>query len=478
MRKNKVISFGLLIAAFIFFCNPNFNIFDILPDAIACLFVIAAISKLSDLCDDLYEAKHAFTVLFWVNMSKLPAAIVVFSITGNNMNEATMWLVAAFCYAVADAIFTIRAFSALFNGLAYLGARNDGGDVLYYYELAKGSKEKNKLPRVFRLENLASATSVFIIIKSAASTIPAFLYIYPQDDINLSGFVPTRFIPHLTVLCGIISLVFGIIWASKACSYVKHIAKQTSFWENISKAYVEKVLPQKGIFIMRGMRVFSIIFTFAVFFSVDLYFDEINYLPDFVSAALFFASAFVIEKYSDGAKSLKITSAVYFVTSLFTYIAMILFKTGMFSDFGYSYINVYANETAYNLYAIYSSANSVSQIAFIAVMMSAAVVMIRVVRAHTGINTITGVSNSSLPLVRVYGRRIMRMRALSVIAAIVSVLYFYLIVYSERRLNNLYKPQYSIIWMIDFFIGMVYAVHASNLASDILGEVKYKYKYE
>ena len=131
MKKKKVISFGLLIAAFVFFCNPNVNILDFLPDCFACLFVVIAISRIGDLCEDLGEAKRAFITLFWINISKFPAMILVAWITGTNMNEQTMWLLAAFCYAVGEAVFTIRAFSLLFEGLAYLATRNDGGEFIY-----------------------------------------------------------------------------------------------------------------------------------------------------------------------------------------------------------------------------------------------------------------------------------------------------------------------------------------------------------
>ena len=108
--------------------------------------------------------------------------------------------------------------------------------------------------------------------------------------------------------------------------------------------------------------------------------------------------------------------------------------------------------------------------------------MMRIVRTHTGINTITGASSSSRPLVNVYGARITRMRVISVITAIMSVLYFYLIVYAERvplRDDRFaYMPKFEFVWMIDFAIGMIYAIHASNLVGDIVSEVKYKYKYE
>ena len=121
MKNNKVVSFGLLIAAFVFFCNPNINIFDLLSDCFACIFMIIALGKLGDICDDIGEAKRAFITLFWVNLAKLPALIITLAITGNNANERTMWLVVAFTFAVLEIVYAMRAFSLFFDGVAYLG---------------------------------------------------------------------------------------------------------------------------------------------------------------------------------------------------------------------------------------------------------------------------------------------------------------------------------------------------------------------
>ncbi len=489
MRKNKVISFGLLIAAFVFFCNPNINVFDILPDALACLFVILAISRLGDLCDDLGEAKRAFITLLWINLSKLPAFIVVLWITGSNMNEGTMWLVLAFCYAVVDVVFAIRAFSQLFAGLAYLGTRNDGGEFIYMQVLRpeKQIKQKNgkikTIPaRIMRIESLSRFTSVFIAVKAVCCTLPEFVYIYRADEIDLSNPDLVRFRPHLYVLLSIVAVVFAVIWLCKMCRYTVHLAKYSEFWKHMTEQYREKVLPRKGIFIMRYVNVFAIIVSAAAFFSVDLYLDEINVIPDFISAILFFAASLVIAKYVDGAKWLKATSVIYFVTSLCTFVAMIMFKTGMFSPFGYYYHDVHTVQNAKRLYTIYVASNALTQIAFIAVMLATAAVMMKIVRMHTGMNTLTGVSSSFRPLDKVYGGRIVRMRVFSVITAIMSMLYFFLIVYAERiPLRDgryVYMPKFEVVWMIDFVIGIIYAVHLSNIASDLVSEVNYKYKYE
>ena len=408
---------------------------------------------------------------------------------GRKNRTAGRWLLLAFCYGVADAVFTVRAFNLLFDGLAYLGTRNDGGDFLYHRVVRpekaivkKNGKTRVRPAKIWRLENLSGFTTLFIIVKSVCSTLPEFVRIYRTDEINNFGYAYADFIPHLYILLGIAATAFAAVWATKMLRYVSDMKRHGGFWSQIAEKYREVVLPRRGIFIMRYVNVFAIILSAAAFFSVDLYLDEINVIPDFISAILFFAAACVVAKYSGGATSLKVTSIIYFITSVFTFVAMVMFKTGMFSSFGYYYKNVHSVDSARALYTLYAAANVVSQLAFVAVMMSAAAVMMRIVRAHTGINTLTGASSSSRPLEKVYAARIMRMRVISVAAAIMSVLYFYLVVYAERvPLRDgrfAYMPRFEIVWMIDFVLGMIYAIHASNLASDLVSEVKYKYKYE
>ncbi|MBQ4557536.1 MAG: hypothetical protein IJA60_07815 [Clostridia bacterium] len=487
MKKKKVISFGLLIAAFVFFCNPNVNILDFLPDCFACLFVVIAISRIGDLCEDLGEAKRAFITLFWINISKFPAMILVAWITGTNMNEQTMWLLAAFCYAVGEAVFTIRAFSLLFEGLAYLATRNDGGEFIYTLPTRHPKPKKNgkvRQVRPRRFESLIGSTIVFTIAKVACYALPEFIFIAPHDDINPTGILPTHYRPLLIGVGFVVCLFFSAFWLIKMIQYVSHLKKRSDFWDNMRIEYETKVLPRRGIFVMRRVHVFAIIVAIAAVLSVDLYLDEINRFPDFISAALFFSAACVIGKEAGNTRWLKLSSIGYFVTSVVTFVTMIGFKTDYSGEVGiaYTYDSVHKVARAKELYTVYAVSNLVTQIAFLFVMFSLAAVMMRIVRAHTGINTLTGVSNSSRPLESVYASRIMRMRFLSFAAAVMSALYFYFVVDVERvPLRNggqIYMAKFEVVWMVDFVIAMIYAIHAANLATDLSSEVNYKYKYE
>ena len=486
--KNRMIRFGLLICGFLFFCNPNLNIIDILPDCIGCLLIVIALTKLGDLCADLGEAKRAFLTLFWITLSKLPALLLLLWITSVNVGEQTMNLVFAFSYGVLETVFALRAFSLLFNGLAYLGTRQEGGEFLYTLPQPKAKPEaKNGKPRrvrVRRFESLFRVTAIFLVAKAVLYTLPECAYLSSHDtlgSITSDGMTLLRFRPLLILLSMALGFVFGIVWLFHICRYVRHIAKQTAFWDRLYTQYASTVLTRQGVFVMRRVYAFTILASAAAIFSVDFYVSQINILPDFVSAILFFAAACVIAKDAGNTLWLKIISVFYFAASALTFANMIAFTNE------YPYSAVHKIERAQELYARYAIANAISQLSFIALMFVFAAVLMRIVRVHTGINTVTGVSSSSRPLEQVYRGRTVRLCIFSALAAIMSVLYFCFVVDVKAiPLRNdtyasggyVYFAKFEIAWMVDFAVAMLYAIFTCNLLSDLLSEVRYKYKYE
>lgn len=491
MKRNSILRFGLLILGFVFLANPNVNIIDILPDAIGCLCIVAALFKVGDLSSEMGEAKRAFLTLFWITLSKLPAFAAMLWITGTNVDESSIRLVFAFCYAALEVVFGIRAFTLLFDAFAYIGTRHEGGEFLYYRVVRperqkplKNGKVKVIPARIWRLETLSRATSLFFIVKAAMYTLPEITTLSSQNslgDITPEGLAFANFYPLLAAFAVVVALVFGIVWLCRICAYTRRIAREKAFWKKLYTEYEGTVLPRGGIFTMRRTYVFTLLVSAAALFSVDLYLDQINCLPDFISAILFFIAACVIAKEIDGAKWLKAMSLAYFATSVVTYALMIRFT----DEYAYSAVHKIAR--AKELYAPYAISNAVTQIAFIAVVFALAAVLMRIVRAHTGINAVTGTFSGSRPLQKVYAGRAVRLRIFGILAAIMSVLYFYFVVdVKSVSLRDgtyggggyLYFPKFEIVWMVDFTIAMIFAVFTCNLVSDLLSEVRYKYKYE
>lgn len=485
MKQKKLLRFAFLIVGFIFLANPNVNIIDLLPDAIGCLFIIAALFRLGDLSAEIGDAIRAFLTLFWITLSKLPATVLMFWITGNGLDQTAIRLVFAFCYATAEIVFGIRAFRRLFDGLAYLGERRDGGDFLYYRVVRPETTLKNgkvRRERVWRLESLTSLTACFLIFKSVLYTLPEVTTLASQNSlgyVTAEGLAWDRFYPLLVGMSVLLTFVFGMIWLVNACIYVGRIAQETAFWNALSAEYGETVVGKRSVFTVRRVRIFTVLASAGALFAVDFYVDGYNYLPDAISALLFLVAGFVIAKEIGGALWLKITSLLYFASSVTTAVYMMRFS----SEYAYSAVHKIAR--AKELYMPYAVSNAVTQVLFFCTVLAFASTLMQIVYVHTHVETATATASSSRTLGRVYAGRVVLLRIFGALAAVMSSLYFYFVV-DVRPISQdgtfgggyMYFPRFEIAWIVDVVIALIFAVYACNLCSDLLEEVRYRYDYE
>ena len=108
---------GYMIVGCIFLCNPFINIIDILPDFIGYLFIMKALSELSDLDRNIGTARKKFKAAMWVSLVK--AALVFASM----IFDSTWYLILTFTFGLLECMYLIPAFIDLFYGISYLEGR-------------------------------------------------------------------------------------------------------------------------------------------------------------------------------------------------------------------------------------------------------------------------------------------------------------------------------------------------------------------
>ena len=483
-----MIRFGLLTVGILFLFNPDVNLIDVLPDCIGYLCICFAIARAADLCGELADAHAEFRRLFWITLSKLPAWLIATLITARSVGEETILLSLTFVYAVAETVFGIRAFTRLFAGLTYLGTRYDGGEFLYKIparpKKLRGSDGPTVVLRSRSLGGLTTLSCAFVIFKSVFCVLPELSLLSNYDSLGFvtpDSAVLYRYRPLLIGMSCVLVLVCGLIWLCQMLGYVRHIRKNTAFWDSLSAIYRETVLPKTGIFVMRRVHVFMIVAALAAFTSVDMYLDEINYIPDFLSALLFLAAAFVmLRDFGAQAKALLWSAVLYLATAAATCVTMLQFTAE------YVYSSVHKIERARELFMRYAGANAAEQIAFLACVWSLAAICMRIVTEHTGINSLTSVSGSNKPLVQVFARKTIWMRVWAVLMSAMSIAYFYFVTDVQRITlpggsgpsGYTWFPRFEFAWILDVLIGLIFAVYTTNLISDIHAEVRYKYKFE
>ena len=81
------IRFGMIVAAIVLLCNPNINLFDIMPDFIAYLLLSISLTYAGAANPYLSQAREGFKQLMWLNLSKFPALILMMMIRGGDSSQ-------------------------------------------------------------------------------------------------------------------------------------------------------------------------------------------------------------------------------------------------------------------------------------------------------------------------------------------------------------------------------------------------------
>ncbi len=330
-KKKNIISFGAFVVAALFLFNPNINLVDLLPDFVAYLILYNALSRVADIIPHFDDARDRFYKLFWVSLSKLPAAFIMLSISSQTPSERPIVAVFSLSYAILELMYIYPAFTNLFDGFEYLEGRFGTED----------SEKKPLLPpRKF--------TAVFFSIKMLCCTLPEFSLTSVSDILGDVTYRPNiaKFYPYFSAFGGIITLAVGVIWLIKLIRFCRFITSSRHIEFSLSSSYIEKRERLRQIHSYRLVCLCMSLLTLAVFFGFDMLLDDKNYLPDVFSALLFVAGALVMLKFTQRARLPIIFGLIYAFSSMCTMFAQSSFHRS------YIYTDIYkiiAAEKAYGL---------------------------------------------------------------------------------------------------------------------------------
>ena len=340
------IRFGMICAAIVLLCNPNINLIDILPDAIAYLLLAMALDTVHS-NPKMSEARSGFLKLMWINVSKGPAALLMLMIWGSDPSQKSIISVFALAYAVIEIGFSLPAWSNFFDGLFYFGERY-GAEGLLSMPMDLGKEpygEENKSdgsPDFGRFGSpmwLPRLTAIFVVVKAVLSALPEMSLISVKEytgDAGYSGstLVVSRYYPIFLLIGFVLALVAGVIWASYLYRYIKHVAACGSVDRITEEIFLAN---REHIELKYRVRRFCsclILFAIAVGFQIDLIFDDFNVLPDVISGVLFLLFGRMAMEYTRRATPLMIVAGVYSSISLVNYI----FCTSFLSKYSYDMI--------------------------------------------------------------------------------------------------------------------------------------------
>lgn len=463
-KDPEILSFGLLFAGLLFLCNPNINLFDLLPDAIGYGLLMLALRRSTEVFPYFDAAHQGFYKLFIINLLKIPAIFIMLYITGADLEERAIITVFALSFAILEWIFAIPAFRALFEGFTYIGER-EGATVVF------------RLPDGKIADKLILLTMVFLGVKGATSFLPETVYLFAfSDALATTSFNPAVLYPFFAIIGALIALAVGLYFIVSYRAYLRMLRDDPTMKAVLAKKASELALDLRASDEKRKFRIFFFLLLAAFFFNADLLIGNSDLLPNCISAISFF---FALRLMGEDAHSKRamLFSGVYFIVSLATAIFSALFHAK------FKYTDILFRDAAYTAYIPVVIAQAIEAILFILVLFGIVRVLSGFVLAHTGKalraedlvlrNEVHATLFKRLRRLKVFGILYAILRPVSAVLMTVTERY----VITEGEANDyyaegtvLYSSRFSYLWIVLLVCGAALFAYALSLFNEMKNE--------
>ena len=368
MKKEKrLLSSTLMILGCVFLADPTVNILGLLPDSLGYLFLLVALSPLAETVPHFDEAREGFRKLLYVSLLKIPVGLYTLSLLASSPRDLPVFAVLALGFGILEFLFLFPALRNLFDGFFALAARFD-------------VTEADELPRG-TLGGLRILTVLFFGVRILAGALPSFTLLGSDDSMGGLVIDTRRFVP-LTFLAFLITLVFAVLWLSRMIPYLRCICPLCDASEKIQKRQVELIPTMEALEKRRRVHTLTLLLTLGAFSSIDLWFDDYNFLPDFLSGVFFFLLALFAIRYGFASRRRALPcmtlSALYALCSLGGWI------TGLLFAYHYRFTDVGRKKLAdllYRIWTVFSTAEGILGVACLALLLP---LLFAVIRAATG----------------------------------------------------------------------------------------------
>lgn len=368
-KVKKYMGLAPIALAFVFLFNPNINLIDVLPDFVGYAILLACLSRLSDINEDIEQARIKFLRALIVDVVKFFSVFFVFG-TSQTDEQNTMLLLLAFSFAVVECIVVIPAYVNLFKGFITLGYKFENNSVL---------KMKNQYKRKNITEKTLASTVGFVILKAAAYTLPEFSVLSSHTYDESSHMVYLYdFVGLLRGFSMVVMLVIGPIWLARIIRYFSKVKKDKVFMEALGREYSEKILPRESLFVRKTLKLVFFLFGVAAVLLIDFRIDYFNLIPDTAAALVLIAAAFAAKKRVPSFRKYFIPFVIYAVFSL----AAQIIEHGFFSEYYYS--SILKSDEAYSAYKVMIVSSVFDALSFIVAVNAIIAVMAWTIKNHTG----------------------------------------------------------------------------------------------
>jgi len=473
-----VFPFGLLIASVVFFCNPNVQLVDLLPDVFGYILLVSGLYYLADLNEAIGEARERFKKMFFVEAAKLIVFLMAFGGLVSPQEQSTFLLVATLSFCVIELLILVPATRSLFAGLMQL-ATKFGSEAIFATrpkklpkEPAKGfknAKQKKAFEqRVARiryknsrlrcaLEKLQTLTLAFVFAKPIVALLPEFSALsgteYNEGLINFYDFIGL-----FRGFGFILLLPFSIYWLCRTLKFLRALRRDAAFCEVCLSQYREEILPKTDLFIQRAVKTALSIIALGMFFSLDFYIEYYNVIPDTLCAIFVIAGICLLRKYITNVTPVIWAAAGYGVMTLVSSALTIWFNTQ------YYFNAIYKDAAAELVFVGAGMATIMENVLFLLMLWFLTKSMEQMTVRYSGFSVTRGSASERVSRVHANLKKtIYTFLVAGAVTAVTGVMY------------EFFKPTVPYIWMIDFAVTVVYIYLFYRSTWEIKEQVEYKY---
>ncbi|MBR7184476.1 MAG: hypothetical protein IKD37_02590 [Clostridia bacterium] len=449
-RIPRRLGFGLLAAAACFFWNPIVAVIDPLPDVVAYLFLWAALKYAADLHAPFADARAAFLRMAWIDALKGAALYWLITVPVAK-EQPSAQLLLTFVFAVLELIYALPAWLQFFDALFGMIAQN--GDISRYHLAPRtkrvsktvGRRKSPRRPKPTRPvrtlpEVLRKSTAVWIIARAVLVTLPELTALSAYEH---SGYV-TNFdvdiysFRRLFVLCALLVMtVIGIRWLVRMLRLSCRLCRDRELLAHLADRYAKEVQPDEGLFRRRRIKLGFALLTLGALLTVDFYVENLNIIPDWIAAILFFSAILTLRKCTTGWQLPLVLCGLWGGSSAVSAWISAQFHRDFYPEL------IYKNSGAYSAYLGVCTAALIEQITFTAMLIAAVVMLVRLAQRFAGSDW------------RELRTQLIKWCVLGALSAVTSVLYVMLL------------PSVEFIWLIDFGAALLFAGYTWKELADV-----------
>lgn len=469
-KKQKIIGWNFLFIAVLFLCNPDTGIIDIFPDFIGYILLCASISQIADIDDRIWEAYTLFKRMVYISSAKFAALFMQFGFIPTSDQSVSMLLL-SFIYSVAELIVVIPAIIKLYEGILYLSSRH-GGEAAYLptqsvFGFFKQKKKRstdasegaygNTITEQFRF-----STVVFVIAKSVLRTLPEFASLSEHGyDESFWGRIHL-FVGPLRMLAIIIAIVFSVFWFVRTIKYISKLKSDMVFIQNLYIKYSNDILTQTDRIARKSVKNAFGLFGASTILALDFYMDNINLLPDILSALCIFIGLLLIKKYISEWRIVAIFTSIYAICSLAFTVVEFQFYNEFYTE------AIYRDPATYDAYLGVCALTALTAIAFsICFAVLGFGVIRRIIYNYTGFSLTTNDTYDPSEKIKFLHKHLTSRIYLPCVLAVLSGV--------SSVLSKVFVNEIGFGWLIEFVLTAVYAILFIKLLNEINEQIDYKY---